>query len=954
MYLNLAGNKITSIKPLQEVATVPNKLKSVDLSGNSLHDLRELPLLEKLTHLKSIIFHQDDEFTNPFCDSRLSYLEAIKNLALPSDAQIDNTFIPDLRFIRAESMGAPPPRNQQLNPASMSNGIHRPETAIVKRDVRRSDPQQTSIMNSRPPSRDRSSEGGQKNGQTKLSDARQNRKLGPSGGQGLQVEGRSLHRDIDLLDTSGDQDGGGDRVSELPGGILHPGKRAPAAQRQETFEEKERRELIQRDILEIRANKKLGQSQLSYLTHASKKQDVPPPLRKSALGENNIQLEFTKILLDNEKLKLELDDSQGKIIDLQEDRRYMETRLLEMEKAASKENSASQEIAKTTHLLRIAQEELEVARDSWENERRDREFKNKEIQEYRHREKEFSKRIEESITRAVEVSKENEDTRIQNQKANEEIANLNGQVAELRRMVKTYESNLNVAHNDSLKSNEIAIIRIEDLSSKLRDSDMKLSELKIQVAHLQDSKNDIFQDKVKLEASLTNQLESMKLSHSSAISLMEENHKKVLSTLTINHKEELARERSGQDAALNGLESEYRAIVSTANDKYKKVIDESRSLREALRSSMARNREVESVLDDMTKVVETVKQQYREVKSKLESTDPDGAANAYRDIETLKSKLQAEEDVRVRIEKESSSLANDVVSKKDELKQKEEELEGFRGKLFTKEAEISDLKKEITSKNKTIDEYSLKLQNIEHRFEVYENQAKDDEMRLISEIEDLNTEVRIKSQLLTEKSSEIEKLKSELDRKAEVASNEAARRMEVEDTWRAKVENEQLEYQKLRSKYQKKDELLDEYEAQIEGLQSEVERSDENVRRLRIEIESKGKVAEECYEKVKQMQMEKRAFEDHQSISLRELERNIDNLNQVIKTKDNRIRELERGLREVEETYKDIVTQLERKNRELSSECHTREKEIKTLLYEIDNQKKLAKENLANLTKIFS
>ena len=45
--LNLSGNKITTVEPLLQLAPANYKLKQLDLSDNSLHNLAEIDLLPK-------------------------------------------------------------------------------------------------------------------------------------------------------------------------------------------------------------------------------------------------------------------------------------------------------------------------------------------------------------------------------------------------------------------------------------------------------------------------------------------------------------------------------------------------------------------------------------------------------------------------------------------------------------------------------------------------------------------------------------------------------------------------------------------------------------------------------------------------------------------------------------------------------------------------------------------
>lgn len=950
MYLNLAGNKITSLQPFHEIASIPNKLKSIDLSGNSLHDLREIQIMKKLIHLKYLVFHQDEEFSNPFCQDKHAYLAAIKSLDLPSDAQIDNVYIPDLRLLNADRMSQTTSkqfeRTRPRDSIKHDTEVQRnPSTVKKGGGTSRGEPPITSILNSRPSSKDRSDPEGNIPENSRLQNARnlsrdQRDKM-------LKVQGRSIFNEIDSMEEK-------DQVEKVPANAVYNNRGQRTRDNEEgllnneTKEESKRREIILRDLIEMRAQKRIG-AELDI-------EKKPPQIgdQFSLQLNKNFQVEFTKLLVENEKLKLEADDYNRTILQLQEDRKFLEIKLADMEKANQKEKSTAQEVEKAMRLLRVAQEELEVTKEAWQSEKHERETKEDQLQELRRREKDFARQIEDSLTRAVEVNQENELIRSQLQKSNEEIANLNGQVVELRRTIKSYELNLSTAHSDALKSNEIAIIRIEDLTTKLRESESKQAELKQQVLHLQEAKSDLFEQKVKLESSLANQLEAMKLSHTSSITSLEETHKKILSALTTSHKEELSRERANQESALNGLEQEYRGIVATANEKYKRILDENKALKESLKDSIMKNRQTDQVLDDMTKVVDALRQQYKDVKLKLEEKEKTEGVQTTEELRKFeKLVLERDEDIN-RLRKRLENMDIDMQKALDHNRVKAEECNGLHEQVVAKNLQIHGLETSLAQANARLQDYQANLDKFERRFELYENQAKEDEQRLLSETEDLKTELRIKNQLLLEKNAEVEKLKSDVERKENQMLSETARRMETEETMKGKLELEQLEYQKLKSKYKKKDELLDEYEGQIENLQRELDQSEKDIEKLRMELENKGKLAEDCYEKVKQMQTDKRMFEDNQNMALKELERRIEGMNSLIKKKDDRIKELESGLKEVEGRYKTIILELERKNRALTSECSTREQDINTLLYEIDKQKRLAKENLANLTKIFS
>lgn len=87
--LNLSGNKIVSLANLSQIQGENYKLRHIDFSGNNLMDLKELPVLNHLKNMKSIIFHNNFEDSNPFCRIRVEYLRALSRLKCINNISVD-------------------------------------------------------------------------------------------------------------------------------------------------------------------------------------------------------------------------------------------------------------------------------------------------------------------------------------------------------------------------------------------------------------------------------------------------------------------------------------------------------------------------------------------------------------------------------------------------------------------------------------------------------------------------------------------------------------------------------------------------------------------------------------------------------------------------------------------------------------------------------------------------
>ena len=73
---------------------------------------------------------------------------------------------------------------------------------------------------------------------------------------------------------------------------------------------------------------------------------------------------------------------------------------------------------------------------------------------------------------------------------------LNAQITELRRLVKDYENNIQKLHDTSLKSNEMAIQRYEELVAKHKELQRVCDTQENQLGMLNDEKNQMYKENV--------------------------------------------------------------------------------------------------------------------------------------------------------------------------------------------------------------------------------------------------------------------------------------------------------------------------------------------------------------------------------------------------------------------------------------------------------------------------
>ena len=888
-HLNLSGNKITSMKPLEEVCLSGSRLAFVDLSGNSLHDLRELALVPKLVSLKSLVLHQDEEFSNPFCANRAVYVNTVKKLPLREEFQIDNTYFVDFKSINPEIEGLlrPPPTElakprAPQEPRSDSPGLPQRDTAQPSRPGPQPAPKAQAAQKPK----------------------------------GLEVLGRNIDRDSQSPDKPASP---------------QPTRAKPSP-----------------------ANQRPREDPPAAAQPPDRGQETSAPGPRAPPPGSALQSEFVSLLGEADRLKESVKSLKEALSTLEREKRELEGRLAGGLRAEERSRVLVGEVEKTRSLLRAAQVDMEDLAESLSHEKKLRLQHEAEIAELKSREGSLAKRVEETLRRNVELTKEVEFAGRETAKSREEAAQLAGQVAELRRVIKGYESSLQSSHNESMKNNEMAIIRIEDLSARLRELEAKHGELKALHSQALEQKAQLFEEKVRLEASLANQVESLAMAHRAELGAAEADLKEKLQALKAFHADQLSQAAAAQESALSGLEAEFKSMVVSLTEKSKKSQEETRGLREALGRSAARVAELEELLGEMGAVIEGVRADVKEKQRlELEKARPGDSVPLQeyikaRDALGLKARECAELESRLKAACEELERKSRQAQEGDRL------LESLRQEAAAREKEAAQLKRENQGLLLKLDEHAEAARRIEAKFHALESQRNLDEKLAEDELESLKTEVRIKAQLLNEKAAENERLRSEVAGKENLLSLELVRKSEVEESCNARVELEKLEYQKLRAKYQKKDQLLDEYEAQIEALQGELEAAEKTAKSLRQDLLEKGQLAEECLKRLEAQQGHKRAFEDAQANAVAELQRTVEGLSLALRQKDARVKELEAAAREAELAHRDRLRGLEDSNKALLQDNLVKEREVVTLLNEISKQKKLAKENLANLTRLFS
>lgn len=711
--------------------------------------------------------------------------------------------------------------------------------------------------------------------------------------------------------------------------------------------------------LEQRASVLLNKSRPAAENPLSRIQTGPAFLAtggKFANSEKNLQTEFVALLDEVERLRESVNDLNHQNERLQHEKKELEEQLKSSFREEEKTRSITQELDNARKMLRDTHDDIEKLRDDNQVMARQNDRLENEIRDLRHKESDYGKRVEESLKKSAELAKELETCRLEERQSKEEASGLKAQVSELRRVVKSYETTLQSSHSESLKNNEIAIIRIEDLTSRLRETESKCAELKSELAHNQEAKLASMEEKIKLEASLSNQLQALKLNHESAISALEEEHKVKIEDLKVSHAA-IIREINESQIKENGKkDSTHKEEISKLKEQISNLQDDNSKEKHSLNKAVRKNQDLEGLLEEMGQVVHSVRVELKEKKKhdQIKTTE----------IETIKmtnqKKKQLEEDcdkLRAKVatlEEEISSLSKNLAIETNKASSLQKDLSKTLLLLEEKDNSLSTFKKENQNLRAKVEEQAQVVSSIEAKFDRIEDQRRVSQETQERVVDDLRAELQIKAQILSQKHRELEELKADLTSKDMLLTKESQKVQELQDIQEQTLELERTEFKKLEVKYLKKDTLLDEYENQLQLLKEEINQKEKNLGILRNQLSEKGKLAEEMVQKVENLYGEKSLFEGKFESKIQSLEDTVTNLTFVGGKKDAKIKQLERDFVKLEGDMSQIVAQLEAENKTLKKESDIKTDEIKLLLTEIDKQKKAARENLQALTKMFT
>ena len=466
----------------------------------------------------------------------------------------------------------------------------------------------------------------------------------------------------------------------------------------------------------------------------------------------------------------------------------------------------------------------------------------------------------------------------------EAISNKDTELTELNDILKKKDVLIDEA-NSRIKEYES---EIEKLNEELRKADSVIEKIK---SELTEKKRIIADENIKIKKQeiMIENLDKELVERDTII-----NDKRQ----ALTEKEKAITELKEQGAKIEGTVSELEATKGTVNELNIILSKKEESLDELNDKIKAKNSEIEAIgkkLEENDNTIHQLINKFKEQDTIIKERD--------KTIKELSNEV-----------KENERLINDTNNK---LKEKEEMIEsiskslGERGsaindKLKEKESIIEELSKNIREKDKLIDEVNSKLkekdevimnvgkllEEIKGKSEELLNKTKDE---LIAKIEDINTKLKDKEDLIIDKNKKLEEAQETIDR---IKTN----LKEKEDAL-SEISN------KLK-------EVLNNREESINKLNKTIEDKETHINEINNKLEEEIKANEDTSKEL-----------SARELNIKELNTQLNIINDEVRKKEKEIEELNLRLREKEETN----TKLKESEETLSARVTEKEEVIDSL-----------------------
>ena len=389
-------------------------------------------------------------------------------------------------------------------------------------------------------------------------------------------------------------------------------------------------------------------------------------------------------------------------------------------------------------------------------------------------------------------------------------------------------------------------------------------------------------------------------------------------------------------------EEEFRTLIFDLNNKYKTGKDQLHEkcaqieeLKVGMKATLQQNRELEDMVNQMNEALVVAKKEIDELEK---------VHGQYQ-----KNEGKVTEDLRLNY-KQSSSEQKRLLSQVQELK---EEVSKLEEELRNKKKEISDAKRESYDLRLSLEEKEDVVRRINEKFEAYENKNLEEYHHLKIKSDESQDDLRVKNKIIEERNREQETQKHNLISKHGEMDRANQEKHEFENFSKDKMESLEMDLDKLRSKYNKKEAYLVELEEKVEEMintNSEKERENE---KLNDDLMSKGNLIDDCMEQIKQLQQNEANKNYQKDERINELEEILDKLNNKLNSKNMKLKDLEHTILAIDSANNNKLKAADDAINDLSKQLVLKDYDIERIKVEMDQQKNKAKEALQNFTNMF-
>lgn len=324
----------------------------------------------------------------------------------------------------------------------------------------------------------------------------------------------------------------------------------------------------------------------------------------------------------------------------------------------------------------------------------------------------------------------------------------------------------------------------------------------------------------------------------------------------------------------------------------------------------------------------------------------------HKEFKNLQQKI-LEKDLM--IDRLSKLESDEIMKMKNELREQNLKAPTFQAQLSNSEQLSQELRKMVTQGNREI--YNLKA-DIEQKEEVISLQeskivkikdlSQKQQQELLAKIKDLEETFRVKTILIEEKIAEIESLKS-LKLQTQKEHNQIVEKLETQ------IRNVFSETESLEKKLGKSKDKIANKDNQIEELKNELASKTEELKEMQTEMDSGHirKIEEQMNELEKRLRFSSEREKENQS-KVKELLELVDELKNKLVERKKSFDFLKKENLEKEKVFNKNIDEKNSEIEGLKKQLFDALADVKVLVQEIEEKKKLAHANITKLCQIFN